>query len=52
MVRVTFQRKCAGAEDKRDQTVMPPVAQTLKADFPEVEAATRIRDFRLSKTNL
>jgi putative ABC transport system permease protein len=28
---------------------MPPVAQTLKADFPEVEEATRIRDYGTPK---
>ncbi|HSC38450.1 MAG TPA: ABC transporter permease, partial [Chitinophagaceae bacterium] len=26
-------------------TVMPPVAQTLKTDYPEVEASTRLRNF-------
>jgi putative ABC transport system permease protein len=43
MVRVFFQGNVQG-EKMNESTVMPPVAQTLKQDFPEVEAATRIRD--------
>ena len=49
IVRVTFQGNVQG-EKMNESTVMPPVAQTLKADFPEVEAATRIRDY--GKPNL
>ena len=44
MVRVFFQGNVQG-EKMKESSVMPPVAQTLKADFPEVEAATRIRDY-------
>lgn len=43
MVRVTFRGTVQG-EKMNEATVMPPVAQTLKADYPEVEAATRLRD--------
>jgi len=48
MVRVFFQGNVQG-EKMNESTVMPPVAQTLKADFPEVEAATRIRDYGTPK---
>lgn len=41
MVRVVFNARMQG-HDIKEATVMPPVAQTLKKDFPEVEAATRI----------
>ena len=44
IVRVFFQGNVQG-EKLNEATVMPPVAQTLKADFPEVEEATRIRDY-------
>ena len=44
IVRVCFEGNIQG-EKMKEATVMPPVAQTLKADFPEVEAATRIRNF-------
>ena len=44
IVRVTFQGSAAG-EKFNEASIMPPVAQTMKADFPEVEEATRIRDF-------
>ena len=44
IVRVTFQGSAAG-EKFNEASIMPPVAQTIKADFPEVEEATRIRDF-------
>ncbi len=44
MVRVYFQGIMAG-QKMNESTVMPPVAHTLKTDFPEVEEATRIRDF-------
>ncbi|CAN5467271.1 ABC transporter permease [soil metagenome] len=43
IVRVYFQGKMQGGNIK-ESTVMPPVAQTLKADFPEVQEATRIRE--------
>src|SRR5215218_4270988 len=44
IVRVTFRGKMNGGELK-EANVMPPVAQTLKADYPEVLEATRIRFF-------
>ena len=44
IVRVFFQGNVQG-EKLNETTVMPPVAQTLKAEFPEVEEATRIRDY-------
>src|SRR6266545_7462328 len=44
IVRVFFQGNVQG-EKMNETVVMPPVAQTLKADFPEVEEATRIRDY-------
>ena len=44
IVRVTFQGSAAG-EKFNESNVMPPVAQTMKADFPEVVDATRIRDY-------
>jgi putative ABC transport system permease protein len=48
MVRVFFQGNVQG-EKMKEATVMSPVAQTFKADFPEVEAATRIRDYGTPK---
>ncbi|QJD78653.1 ABC transporter permease [Spirosoma rhododendri] len=42
MVRVVFRAVMNGGEIN-EASVMPPVAQTLKKDYPEVEAATRIR---------
>ena len=48
IVRVSFQGDVQG-EKMNESTVMPPVAQTLKADFPEVKEATRIRDFGTPK---
>src|ERR1700730_13370593 len=44
MVRVVFGGKMQGGEIK-EADVMPPVAQTLKKDYPEVEEATRIRPY-------
>lgn len=44
MVRVSFRGTVQG-EKMNESTVMPPVAQTLKAEFPEVQEATRLRDF-------
>jgi putative ABC transport system permease protein len=44
IVRVTFQGSAAG-EKFNEASIMPPVAQTMKADFPEVLDATRIRDY-------
>ncbi len=43
MVTVYFQGNIQG-ERMNEASVMPPVAQTLKADYPEVEEATRLRD--------
>ncbi|MES2849626.1 MAG: ABC transporter permease [Bacteroidota bacterium] len=42
IVRVFFQGEIQGQKMK-EATVMAPVAQTLKADYPEVEEATRLR---------
>ncbi len=44
IVRVNFRGITAG-ETFNEASVMPPVAQTFKNDFPEVEEATRIRDY-------
>ncbi len=44
IVRVYFEGNVQG-EKMKESNVMPPVAQTLKADFAEVEAATRIRNY-------
>ena len=46
--RIYFQGDVQG-EKLKESTVMPPVAQTMKADFPEVEEATRIRDYGFPK---
>lgn len=43
IVRVVFRGKMNGGEIK-EANVMPPVAATLKADFPEVLDATRLRN--------
>lgn len=42
IVRVTFKGMMNG-EKMREASVMPPVAQTLRADYPEVLEATRLR---------
>ena len=44
MVRVVIRGVMQGGELK-EANVMPPVAQTLKKEYPEVLEATRIRDF-------
>lgn len=44
MYRVVFKAKIEG-EDVREAVVMPPVAETLKQEFPEVMDATRMRRF-------
>lgn len=44
IVRVIFKGTIQG-EQMKEANVMPPVAQTLKADYPEVLQATRLRDF-------
>jgi len=44
MVRVVFRGKMQGA-DIKEANVMPPVAQALKTDYPEVQEATRIRPY-------
>jgi putative ABC transport system permease protein len=48
IVRVSFQGNVQG-EKMNESTVMPPVAQTLRTDFPEVKEATRIRDYGTPK---
>jgi putative ABC transport system permease protein len=42
IVRVVFRGQLNG-EKMREAVTMAPVAATLKADFPEIQAATRIR---------
>ncbi|GGA87230.1 ABC transporter permease [Puia dinghuensis] len=42
IVRVTFRGRMNGGEIK-EANVMPPVAATLKKEFPEVQEATRLR---------
>ncbi|MEZ0483004.1 ABC transporter permease [Fibrella aquatica] len=42
MVRVVFRASING-QKIREAHVMPPVAQILKANYPEVEASTRLR---------
>ena len=42
IVRVTFQGTVQG-QNMHEAHVMPPVAQTLRADYPEVQDATRLR---------
>lgn len=44
IVRVVFRGKMQGG-DLKEANVMPPVAQTLKADYPQIEEATRIRTY-------
>lgn len=48
MYTVYFQGNVQG-EKMNEAAVMPPVAQTLKRDFPEVEAATRLRTYGTPK---
>jgi len=44
IVRVVFQGSIQG-EKMAEAHVMPPVAQTLRADYPEVREATRLRHY-------
>ncbi|QMU26725.1 ABC transporter permease [Adhaeribacter radiodurans] len=44
MVRVIFKGSIQG-EKMAEAHVMPPVAQTLLADYPEVQEATRLRNY-------
>ncbi|MBC7688968.1 MAG: ABC transporter permease, partial [Aquabacterium sp.] len=44
IVRVVFKGSVKG-EQMKEANVMPPVAQTLKADYPEVLEATRLRSY-------
>src|SRR5450432_2860214 len=44
IVRINFQGSAAG-ETFNEASVMPPVAQTMKTDFPEVKEATRLRGY-------
>jgi len=48
IVRVVFKGKMNGGEIK-EATVMPPVAQTFKKDFPEVLDVTRIRSWGMPR---
>jgi len=43
-VRVIFRGSIQG-EKMEEAHVMPPVAQTLRADYPEVQEATRLRQY-------
>ena len=49
IVRVVFKAQIEG-EDVREAVVMPPVAETLKREFPEVIDATRLR--RMGEPNV
>ncbi len=51
IVRVIFRGSVQG-EQMNEAHVMPPVAQALKAEFPEVEQATRIRLMGMPKTSI
>ena len=44
MFAVSFQGNVQGKKMK-EASVMPPVAQILNKDFPEVEAATRLHNY-------
>lgn len=44
MVRVTV-RATMNGEKIKEASVMPPVARTLRAEYPEVQEATRLRTF-------
>ncbi|MBC7890961.1 MAG: ABC transporter permease, partial [Sphingobacteriaceae bacterium] len=44
IVRVIFRASMQG-QQLNEATVMPPVAQTLRADYPEVQEATRLRAY-------
>ncbi|HEX2935659.1 MAG TPA: ABC transporter permease, partial [Bacteroidales bacterium] len=48
IVRVVFRGSVQG-EKMNEAHVMPPVAKTLKAEFPEVEKATRLRNGGIPK---
>ena len=48
IVRVVFQASINGGKIS-ESNVMPPVAQALKNDYPEVEEATRLRQYGTSK---
>lgn len=44
IVRIIFQANAGGGEIN-ESSVMPPVAQTMQHDFPEVKDATRLMDY-------
>ncbi|MEE9362016.1 MAG: ABC transporter permease [Cellulophaga sp.] len=48
IVRVVFKATING-EDIKEAIVMPPVAETLQREFPEILAATRLRSKRFPK---
>jgi putative ABC transport system permease protein len=48
IVRVTFRGTVQG-EKMREPSVMPPTAQVLKKDYPEIVEATRIRKYGQQK---
>ena len=43
IVRVTFRGQMNGGHEIKEANVMPPVAATMKKDFPEVLEATRLQ---------
>ena len=51
IVRVVFQADINGGKIN-ESVVMPPVAQTMKKDFPEVQDATRIAGYWYAKNYL
>src|SRR5215831_13983195 len=48
IARVVFNANISGGAI-HEGSVMPPVAQTMKKDFPEVRDATRILDYGVPK---
>ncbi|MBS1666256.1 MAG: ABC transporter permease [Bacteroidetes bacterium] len=51
IVRISFKANMNGGKIN-EASVMPPTAQTLKYDYPEVEIATRLRDYGIPKVIL
>ena len=48
IVRISFKANINGGKIN-EATVMAPTAQALKSDYPEVELATRLRDYGIPK---
>ena len=51
IVRVIFRASMQG-QQLNEATVMPPVAQTLRADYPEVQEATRLRNYGMPRVSV